>query len=53
LELGTVAHTCNPRYLGSADQVPAWAKSPQDPISTNKKLGVVVYMPATPATREA
>jgi hypothetical protein len=45
-KLGVVAHTCIPRYSGERDLEdrdfrPVWAKSPQDPISTNKKLGVV------------
>jgi hypothetical protein len=44
----TVAHTCNLSYLGGRNQEdhssrPVWANSSQDPISTNKKLGVVVH----------
>jgi hypothetical protein len=42
------AHTCNPSYQGGGDQEdhgsrPAWAKSSQDPISTNKKWGIVMH----------
>jgi hypothetical protein len=41
-ELGTVAHTHNPSYSGARDQT-SWAKSYQDPISTNK-WGMVGYI---------
>jgi hypothetical protein len=44
---GTVAHACNLSCLEGGDQEsyglrPAQAKSSQDPISTNKKLGMMV-----------
>jgi hypothetical protein len=43
-----VAKAHNPSYLGGGDwedciSRPAWAKSPQDPISINKKLHMVTY----------
>jgi hypothetical protein len=46
----------NPSYSGGRDQKDhgsrlAWAKSWQDPISTNKKLGMVA--PVIPAIQEA
>jgi hypothetical protein len=41
-----MANTCNPSYTEGRYQEdhslrPAWAKSQQDPTSTNKKLGAV------------
>jgi hypothetical protein len=46
--LGVMGCTCNPNYLGGGDWKDCsssltWAKSLQDPISTNK-LGVVVHV---------
>jgi hypothetical protein len=43
LQPGTVAHACNPSYLGGRDQKdhgskPAQANSSQDPISKKKKI---------------
>jgi hypothetical protein len=42
---GVMAHTWKPNYLGGGDQDrdsrPAQAKGPQDPISTNKNLGMM------------
>jgi hypothetical protein len=43
-----VTHSYNHSYLGIRDQEdhgskPAQAKSSQNPISTNKKLGVMAY----------
>jgi hypothetical protein len=43
-----LTQACNPSYLGGRDWEDhslrsAWAKSSPDPISTNKKLGVVVH----------
>jgi hypothetical protein len=45
--LGTVAYICNPNYSGGdswkdCSSRPTWAKSSEDPISTNIKLGTVV-----------
>jgi hypothetical protein len=44
-----VVLTCNPNYLGGGDQEdegsrPARAKHLRNPISTNKKLGMVVSL---------
>jgi hypothetical protein len=53
---GAAAQACNPRYLGGRGRQdcgsrPAWAKSFQDPISTNGWVQwCVLFIPATPGS---